>query len=290
MAKKIIQYIVATILALAILGLIIINILSSSILSKEYILGKLQNQNYYEKIYQETESNFENYIHQSGLDEDVLKDIVTKEKIEKDTRIILNNIYNGMDEKIDTKEIKEKLTENINNSLNGKISSSEQKAINTFVDTICKEYETTISHTNYEKKINEALNKINKYIDLAKKAMMVIIGVAGVILVLLSIKRIYRITSKIGVAFVIDGLILILGEKYVSSNIKVDTIMLLNNGISDVLQSILNEILGNILKTGSILLVLGIILIIVYADNKKYSQNKTRKRPIYHRKLVRGEI
>ena len=108
MAKKIIQYIVATILALAILGLIIINILSSSILSKEYIIGKLQNQNYYEKIYQETESNFENYIHQSGLDEDVLKDIVTKEKIEKDTRIILNNIYNGMDEKIDTKEIKEK--------------------------------------------------------------------------------------------------------------------------------------------------------------------------------------
>ena len=166
MAKKIIQYIVATILALAILGLIIINILSSSILSKEYILGKLQNQNYYEKIYQETESNFENYIHQSGLDEDVLKDIVTKEKIEKDTRIILNNIYNGMDEKIDTKEIKEKLTENINNSLNGKISSSEQKAINTFVDTICKEYETTISHTNYEKKINEALNKINKYVKI----------------------------------------------------------------------------------------------------------------------------
>ncbi len=50
----------------------------------------------------------------------------------------MNNIYNGMDEKIDTKEIKEKLTENINNSLNGKISSSEQKAINTFVDTICK--------------------------------------------------------------------------------------------------------------------------------------------------------
>ena len=277
MAKKIIQYIVATILALAILGLIIINILSSSILSKEYILGKLQNQNYYEKIYQETESNFENYIHQSGLDEDVLKDIVTKEKIEKDTRIILNNIYNGMDEKIDTKEIKKKLTENINNSLNGKISGSEQKAINTFVDTICKEYETTISHTNYEKKINEALNKINKYIDLAKKAMMVIIGVTGVILVLLSIKRIYRITSKIGVAFVIDGLILILGEKYVSSNIKVDTIMLLNNGISDVLQSILNEILGNILKTGSILLALGIVLIIVYAVIKSIRKRKREK-------------
>ena len=42
-------------------------------------MAKLQSQNYYEKIYKETESNFENYIHQSGLDEDVLKDIVWKE-------------------------------------------------------------------------------------------------------------------------------------------------------------------------------------------------------------------
>lgn len=277
MAKKITQYIIATILALAILALVIINIFSSSVLSKEYILSKLQSQNYYDKIYEETESNFENYIHQSGLDEDVLKDIVTKEKIEKDTKIILNNIYNGMDEKIDTKEIKDKLNENINNSLNGKISSSQQKAIDTFVDTICKEYETTISHTNYEKKINNVLNQINKYIDLAKKTMMIIIGVSLVLLILLTFKKIYRIISKIGVAFVIDGLILLLAEKYINSKIKINTIMLLNNGISDVLQSILNEILGNILKTGSILLSLGVVLILVYGIIKSIRKSKREK-------------
>ena len=240
-------------------------------------MAKLQSQNYYEKIYKETESNFENYIHQSGLDEDVLKDIVTKEKVEKDTRIILNNIYNGMDEKIDTKEIKEKLNKNINNSLKGKISDSEQKSIDTFVDTICKEYETTISHTNYEKKINEVINKVNKYIDLVKKVMMITIGISVIILILLTIKRIYRIISRIGVAFVIDGLILILGENYINSNIKIETIMLLNNGISDVLQSIINEILANILKTGSILLGLGIALIIVYGIIKSLRKAKREK-------------
>ena len=112
MIKKIIQYIIVTILALAILALVIINILSSSILKKEYILSKLQQQDYYEKIYEETKSNFENYIHQSGLDEEVLENIVTKEKIEKDTKKIINNIYNGMDEKVDTEEIKNKLNKN----------------------------------------------------------------------------------------------------------------------------------------------------------------------------------
>ena len=275
--KRIIQYIVATILALAILALIIINILTSSVLSKEYILGKLQEQNYYEKIYNEVESNFENYINQSGLDEEVLKDIITKDKIQKDTKIIINNIYNGMDEKIDTEEIKNKLNENIDNSLNRKKTATEQKAIDTFVDTICKEYETTISHTNYEKKINSTLNKINKYIDLANKALLVVIGVSVLLLILLTIRRIYRILARIGTSFIIDGIILILAKIYISSKINVSTIMLLNSGVSDVLQSILNEILGKILYTGSILLSLGIILTIIYGIIKGVRKAKREK-------------
>ena len=275
--KRIIQYIIAAILAIAMFGLIIINIISSTILSKEYILSKLQEQNYYEKIYEEAESNFENYIHQSGLDEEVLAGIVTKEKIEKDTKIIINNIYNGMEEKIDVEEIRNNLDEKINNSLNGKISSSEQKSIDTFVDTICNEYETTISHTNYEKKINSIIEKANKYINLAKKGLLVIIGGSVILLVLLTIKRIYRLIARIGTAFIIDGLIFIFAEKYISSKTRIDTIMLLNKGISDVLQSILNEILSNILKTGSIMLGLGIILTIIYGIIKSLRKSKREK-------------
>lgn len=275
--KKIIAYIIATILAISILVLIITNMLSSTILSKGYILSKLQEQDYYDKIYEETESNFENYIHQSGLDEDVLDGIVTKEKIQKDTKIIIENIYNGTDEKIDTEEIKNNLNEKINNSLNGKISSSEQKSIDTFVDTICKEYETTISHTNYEKKINSVINKANKYVDLLTKLTLIIICISVIILILLTIKRIYRITARIGVAFVIDGLILILAEKYIDAKIKIDTIVILTKGISDVVQSILKEILSNTLKTGSIMLTIGVVLIVIYGIIKSVRKGKREK-------------
>ena len=275
--KRVIQYIIATILALAILALIIINMLSSTILSQEYILSKLQEQNYYDKIYEEAESNFENYIHQSGLDEEVLEGIVTKEKIQKDTKIIINNIYNGMDEKIDTEEIRNNLSEKINSSLDGKISSSQQKSIDTFVDTICKEYETTISHTNYEKKINSIIKKADKYIDLAGKVLLITIGISVILLILLTIKRIYRIVARIGTTLIIDGLLFILAEKYINSRIKIDTIMLLNKGISDVLQSILNEILLNILKTGSIMLGIGILLTIIYGIIKSIRKSKREK-------------
>ena len=275
--KKIIAYIIATILAISILVLIITNMLSSTILSKGYILSKLQEQDYYDKIYEETESNFENYIHQSGLDEDVLDGIVTKEKIQKDTKIIIENIYNGTDEKIDTEEIKNNLNEKINNSLNGKISGSEQKSIDTFVDTICKEYETTISHTNYEKKINSVINKANKYVDLLTKLTLIIICISVILLILLTIKRIYRITARIGVAFVIDGLILILAEKYIYAKIKIDTIVILTKGISDVVQSILKEILSNTLKTGSIMLAIGVVLIVIYGIIKSVRKAKREK-------------
>lgn len=282
MFKEIIKYVIATIIALAVLALILINVFSSSILNKEYIFSKLREQNYYEKIYNDVESNFENYIYQSGLDEDVLTEIVTKAKIEQDTKLIINNIYDGMNEKVSTEEIRTKLNENIQKSLNGKISNAEQNSINTFIDTICKEYETTISHTNYENKINSVIKKTNQYVNVAKKALMVVIGVLAIILILLSMKRIYRIIAKIGTIFTIDGSILVIVEKYINSKIKIDTITILNSATSDVLRSILNEILNNILKYGSVLLALGIVLIIIYGfikSARKLNREKEQYTP-----------
>lgn len=275
--KRIIQYIISTILALSIITLTIVNIFSSTILNKEYILSKLQEQNYYDKIYEEVESNFENYIHQSGLDEEVLEGIVTKKKIQDDTTIIINNIYDGIDEKISTEEIRNNLKEKINNSIEGKISTSQQQSIDTFIDTICNEYETTISHTNYEKKINSIINKLNKYLSLTKKGLTIIMIISVISLILLTLKNIYEMVSKIGIAFVIDGLILILSEKYICSKIKIDTIIILNKGISDVLQSILKEILANILKSGSIMLGLGISLVIIYGIIKSICKVRREK-------------
>ena len=44
------------------------------------------------------------------------------------------------------------LKQNIEKSLGGNISITEQKAIDAFISTVCKEYQSTISNTNYEKK------------------------------------------------------------------------------------------------------------------------------------------
>ena len=75
--------------------------------------------------------------------------------------------------KVDTQEIKDKLNNNINQTLNQQnLNNSMKDSINTFVDHICNEYTDTMSHFSYENKINETYIKAMKYINIAKKIIL----------------------------------------------------------------------------------------------------------------------
>ena len=84
--KTIVRYIISIILTIVLTAWIIINIASSTILDEQYVLDKFEETDYYSKIYTMAESNFENYIHQSGLDEEVLQGLITEEQLENDTK------------------------------------------------------------------------------------------------------------------------------------------------------------------------------------------------------------
>ena len=122
---NVIRFILILLLTILIISLVFINITKSTIMSKDYILGKLDETDYYINIKGEIESNFQNYIGQSGLDEEVLNDIVTDEKIKNDTEIIFNNIYDGTSEEVTTTEIEEKLRTNIDNSLEEDLTATQ---------------------------------------------------------------------------------------------------------------------------------------------------------------------
>lgn len=275
--KTALQYILALILALTMIALVLIYIFSSTILSENYVLSKLQKEDYYNKIYDEINSNFERYIDQSGLDEEVLNDLITKEKIEEDTKLILHNIYNSTNETISTEEIKTKLRQNINVSLKRSLTASEEKSVETFINTICDEYTSTISHTGYESSINSGYNQVMKYINLGKKVLFITMFVCIGLIAGLTIRRIYRILARIGLASTIDGLLLCLASWYVNSKIRIEDITVLNNPISITLRSILNDCLNQINRYGIIFLISGIILIVLYSVIKSIRKAKRIK-------------
>lgn len=272
--KKIIKIIFSAILTISILLYILINLLSSTILKESYILSKLDQANFYQKVYEEVNSNFEKYIYQSGFDENVLNNVITEEKVKEDFKIIIDNIYNGTNQDINTETIKTNLTNNINNQLGANISKTQQNSIDSFVDTILNEYTQTILHTQYENKINKAYTKINKYINLANKALLIIMAVLMILLILLNLKRLYRGVSYIGISMLSSGILLCVADIFIKMKVDIKNIVILNDTISKIIINVITELLANILKDGIILLVSGIVLIIIANLRRAYKKYK----------------
>ena len=273
--KRIIKYIIAIILTIATIIYITINLLSSTILSKEYVINKIEEIGYYDKIYESVESNFENYIYQSGLDENVLENIVSKEKIREDTNLILNNIYDGAEKEIDVQEIEDNLNKNIETSLgNQRLNATQQKSIETFVEQICNEYKDTISNFNYENQIYNAIAKIRQIIELGKKVVLITIIVCVILIIVLSLKRLYRVLMYLGVSLVASGTFFVIVNLFINANTSLQHILILNDTISEVLRNILSDILSSELNTGLIMLGIGFVSILI--SNIVHSRRKYR--------------
>lgn len=262
--NKLLKYIFAIILYLSLTIVVLINILNSTILSKEYILNKLEESNYYNNIYTEVENNFENYIYQSGLDPIVLENIVSRDKIKEDTNIIISNIYDGNNKGIDLEVIRNNLSTNIDKSLEDRYLSEEnKKAINKFIDIIINEYEDTIMNTDYSSKINTGISSINNKINIINIIMIILVIISILSLILLNIKKKRRKLSIFGIPLLALGLLLITIYLYIILNIDINNIVILNDAISIAVHYILNGIVIKFLINGSIFTILGILIIII---------------------------
>ena len=116
--KSILIFILALIITILICLVYITNLLNNTVLSKDYVLSKLDETDYYNQISIYIESNFEKYINQSGLDDDVVKNLITIENVKENTQKILNNMYDETQETINNEVLEQNLRNNIENYLN----------------------------------------------------------------------------------------------------------------------------------------------------------------------------
>ena len=273
---NIIKYISIAVFTCCMIVLILANVVSSTILNKQYIIGKLEETNYYEEIKTEIENSFENYIGQSGLDENVIKDIVSIDKIKEDTNTIISNIYDGNSISVDTTTIETNLKNNINNSLNGqKLTITQQKAIEEYINKIVEQYKDTMSHTNYESTIYNYINKANQSIGQIKKACIIGIAVSVILIFVCNYKTIVKSVSSIGISLASSGIFYIVVNIYIGMKIKVANIAILNEAISNTLKNIINDVLSNLLNSGIILFVIGLILVLL--GNIIFYKNKAKE-------------
>ncbi len=144
------------------------------------------------------------------------------------------------------------------------------------VEKICSEYTSTLSHYKFENKINELYTKVKKYIEIVKKVSLVIIAVITILLLLLNMKKLYKAFSVFGTSLTITGFFMIIVNIFINSKIKIETILILNEAISNIIKNILNQILQNAKIYAYSMIAVGIGLTIVsnFIHNKlKYRKN-----------------
>ncbi len=276
--KNIIKFIIMIILVVCFLFIGIFRIATSTLFDKNYVLKNLEDANFYAETYDLVKSNFEKYIYQSGLDEEVLDNICTEEKVKEDINLIISNIYEGTETKIDTTEIAENLNNNINKT--NVMTSKNKAAIEQFVTHICDEYKETILHTNYESKINHGFEKINNILQKIYKVVIIVTIISIIILFILNGKKISKDIQNLGIMLFSTGTFCLCCSNVFISKVDVNGIKIFNDTFSKVIIAIISDILQKIVSFGMGILVIGTIFIAIYVITvacKKVQEDKERE-------------
>lgn len=273
--KNLLKFIFIAILTICMISIGMISIVFSTIFSKDYIMQKLEETNFYSGIYELVKSNFENYIYQSGLDEEVLDDICTEEKIKQDIQIMLSNIYDGTNQKIDTTEIANKLNGNIEKL--GVKNRQNENAIQQFVTHICDEYTNTLIHTKYENKINEIYKKGTEILNKIYEIILVVFVIDIIAIIIINNKKISKDIQHIGIALLATSIFELSVWQIINLKVDIHGIKIFNDVFSKSVVVIIENTLGQVASLALGTIVIGAIFIIIYAARETYKSLKQKE-------------
>ena len=269
---NLLKFIFIMILTVAIIGLGLFAIAFSTVLNKDYVVQKLEETDFYSGTYKLVESNFENYIYQSGLDEEVLKEICSQDKVKKDINIMLNNIYSGTNQSIDTTEISEKLNANIDKS--GIKNKQNESAINEFVKHICQEYTDTLVHSKYETEINKMYNKINTLLNKVYNTLLIVFVIDLILIIIINKNKISKDIQALGIALMSASIFQIVACQIITSNVDVKNIKIFNDVFSNSLVTIIQDVLNKINSLALGTCIFAIIILGIYVSIKVNKKTK----------------
>ncbi len=269
---NLLKFIFIMILTVAIIGVGLVTLAFSTVLNKDYVVQKLEETDFYAGTYKLVEANFENYIYQSGLDEEVLKEICSQDKVKKDINIMLNNIYSGTNQSIDTTEISEKLNANIDKS--GIKNKQNESAINEFVKHICQEYTDTLVHSKYETEINRMYNKINTMLNKVYNVLLIVLVVDLILIIIINRKKISKDIQALGIALMSASIFQIVACQIITTNVDVKNIKIFNDVFSNSLVTIIQDVLNKINSLALGTCIFAIIILGIYVSIKVNKKTK----------------
>lgn len=271
--RKIISYILAIILVTLMSATIILSIVNAVVFSKPNVKKQMQKVDYYTEINNIIKESANNYIMQSGFDESIMDNVISKEKINNDIDKVINAIYEGEEVEISTDEIKTSLDKNVQQYIaqnNYKVDAQTQKDIEKFEDKIESIYANSITYSK------STIKKVVKYFKMVKRMTRVALIASLILLIIFAIITYKTNRATFGISLLATGIICIFIKCYSSINIAVNNILMVNKTFSNLMINIINQVIQYVFIGGIILAVLGIALIIIFerkSANEKYEEN-----------------
>lgn len=267
--KTVLNLILSFLLIVLILVNLATNILENKLLNKQYVLSKMEETEFYLQISREVENGFENYIYQSGLPEDTIKNLFTEEMIKADSNSLIDSVYEGTEITLSTEQVAETLDKKIDEYLraqNIKMNKQGKDNIKKFENLIIKEYNknVNVSNTLYKTAHSgvEKLNSINEKIgNIPIIALIVVI----VLLVIVNIKNLLSAIKFAGISLLSVGVLMRLGIKIVLDSISLDNIVVLTTSLTNLFITMIKDILYSIEDNGGLFIVAGITAIVLTA-------------------------
>lgn len=269
--KIILSYITKFIQSISFFLLTLSLILLLTIFNESFTLDLLENNNYYQELYQNTKEEVSNYLEQSGLEENILDNVITKENIENTIISALDNLYTNKEITTDTTTITEELTKRINDYVKtNNIQVENKNTISTLVSKLVSIYKEEISYNNTFEKVRPLFNKFHQ--------MTTVILILSIItsMVTYLINRYLFKNRNIIVSLFTNGILLVGLVLYTKYTISINDITFYNESISNVLKEFINSILTHINLVGVISIILGISLSLVSTGFIKALKNNKK--------------
>ena len=258
-------------ISLLVLLLSLVTLIKFTILNENYLIKHLEKNNYYDELYKSIKEEMSYYIIQSGLDDEVLENIYTKEMIKEETNNIIKNFYEGKELTINTEVVSNNLNSNIEKYLlKNNIMVDDQSALDRFVEEMIIIYDKEIRLSEKINTIQSKFNKLDNMINTSFIILIILILVIGIISQLFYKRIIFTIPT------ISTSILLLLGEFLLYNRMDVKNILFWNDNVSTIIKSILFDI-SNYIKTESkILIIIGIITFIIeyIITNKKIITKK----------------
>ena len=261
--KIIISYLITILLSISLSTLIFIIVLNSNILNKTYITNTINDSKYYETLKKSIDDSLSELTPQSGFNDEILDNIYTINDLKKETKLIINSIYNNKKYNPNKEYIKRRLEDNINKFIennNINITNKAKKQIEKFENTIIEAYYNQISYSNSI--INNIRTKVNKLNNIIQPVTYVLISLIIVLLIILFIINHIEIIEYIYMTLIISSTLLLIPKVFEYNELNLSKKTVLNNHINIIVREVLNNIYDKLQIYSIIFIIIGILLLI----------------------------